>query len=187
MTSASPTLPAYTVFETNIGSIGLAWSAAGVLRLQLPEGSAEATRRRLLTGLPGAVAADPPSAIASVIEKLKRYAAGTPTDFANVALDLAGIDPFRLAIYRTARALGFGETVTYGELSARAGHPGMARETGQALGRNPVAIIIPCHRVLAAGGRIGGFSAHGGAGTKARLLAMEGIRNAPPAQASFTF
>lgn len=189
MISASPSLPAYTVFETGIGPIGLAWSAAGVVRLHLPEASVEATRWRLLSSLQGAVAADPPPAIAALVEKLKRYGTGTPTDFTDIALDLAGVDPFRLAICRAARALGFGETVTYGELSARAGHAGMARETGQALGRNPVAIIIPCHRVLAAGGRIGGFSARGGARTKARLLAIEGARAGPPppAQASFAF
>lgn len=187
MTSANSSPPTYLVFETGIGPIGLAWSVAGILRLQLPTGNGEATRRRLLAELPGAVVADPPPAIASVVGRLKHYSAGAPSDFADIALDLTGIDSFRLDVYRAARALGFGETVAYGKLAARAGHPGTARETGQALGRNPVPIIIPCHRVLAAGGRIGGFSAPGGAETKARLLKMEGARDVPPVQTSFAF
>ena len=118
-----------------------------------------------------------------------RYAAGKRVSFAEVPLDLAGVDAFRLAIYEAARQLGFGETTTYGGLASAAGHPGEARETGQALGQNPVPIIVPCHRILAAGNKIGGFSAPGGAATKARLLGMEGVRTGPPAatQSSFGF
>ena len=104
-------------------------------------------------------------------------------------VDLAGVDDFRLAIYEAARKLGFGETTTYGELAKRAGHAGLPRETGQALGANPVPLIIPCHRILAAGGKIGGFSAPGGSTTKERMLALEGVRVGPPPapQQSFGF
>jgi methylated-DNA-[protein]-cysteine S-methyltransferase len=102
---------------------------------------------------------------------------------------LDGADLFRRAIYSAARKLGFGETTTYGGLADSAGHPGMARETGEALGRNPVPLIVPCHRILAAGGKIGGFSAPGGSSTKERLLALEGVQIGPPppAQKAFAF
>jgi methylated-DNA-[protein]-cysteine S-methyltransferase len=138
---------------------------------------------------PQRLAGDAPAEIAGIIEALRRYAAGEPVDFSGVPVDLAGVDPFRLAIYDAARKLGFGDTATYGGLAAAAGHAGLARETGQALGRNPVPIVVPCHRIVAAGGKLGGFSAPGGASTKERLLAMEGVRVGPPppAQASFGF
>ncbi len=99
------------------------------------------------------------------------------------------MDAFRLDIYAAARRLRFGEVVTYGELARRAGHEGMARETGAALGANPVPLVVPCHRIVAAGGRIGGFSAPGGAATKEKMLELEGVRVGPPpsAQASFGF
>jgi methylated-DNA-[protein]-cysteine S-methyltransferase len=186
----------YTLFETNIGWIGIAWSEAGLTRLQLPERSEAATERRLLAAIasdsgpaPQRAAGDPPTAIVALIEALLRYAAGEPVDFSDVPVDLAGVDPFRRAIYDAAQKLGFGDTTTYGGLAAAAGHPGLARETGQALGRNPVPIVIPCHRIVAAGNKLGGFSAPGGSATKERLLAMEGVRVGPPppAQASFGF
>ena len=110
-------------------------------------------------------------------------------DFTGVPVDLDGIDDFRLAIYDAARKLGYGQTTTYGELAKRAGQPGLPRETGAALGANPVPLVIPCHRILAAGGKIGGFSAPGGSVTKEKMLAMEGVRVGPPppAQVSFGF
>jgi methylated-DNA-[protein]-cysteine S-methyltransferase len=183
----------YTLIETAIGWIGIAWSEAGLTRLQLPERSEAATERRLLATIVGSapqrLAGDPPAEIAAVIDALRRYAAGEPVDFSGVRVDLAGVDQFRLAIYDAARKLGFGDTTTYGGLAASAGHAGLARETGQALGSNPIPVVIPCHRILAAGGKIGGFSARGGSATKERLLAMEGVRVGPPppAQASFGF
>jgi methylated-DNA-[protein]-cysteine S-methyltransferase len=106
---------------------------------------------------------------------LGRYFDGERIDFAGVALDLVGIGPFQRAIYDAARALAWGQTATYGDLARQEGSPGAPRAVGQAMGHNPVPIIIPCHRVLAAGRKIGGFSAYGGALTKQRLLAMEGV------------
>jgi methylated-DNA-[protein]-cysteine S-methyltransferase len=179
----------YAVIETPIGWIGIAWSAHGLTNLQLPERDKEGTRRRLLRRVPAALEARPQGAIAEAVALLERYAAGEEIDFGDVPLDLSGADPFRLAIYRAARRLGFGQTTTYGGLAESAGHPGEARETGQALGSNPVPIIVPCHRILAAGNKIGGFSAPGGARTKRRLLAMEGVSvdPPPPAQRAFAF
>jgi methylated-DNA-[protein]-cysteine S-methyltransferase len=183
----SPT--GYALFETAIGPIALAWSERGLTGLQLPERDAAETERRLRkrTGFPEKVT--PPPAAQAIIDAIQRYAAGGEADFSGVPVDLSEIDDFRLAIYAAARRLGHGETTTYGGLAEAAGHKGLARETGTALGQNPVPIVIPCHRIVAAGGKLGGFSAHGGAAAKQRLLTMESARPqaAPAAQASFAF
>jgi methylated-DNA-[protein]-cysteine S-methyltransferase len=101
---------------------------------------------------------------------------GEPRDLSGVELDMQGVPPFHRRVYEVARGIPAGSTLSYGEVAARLGSPGSARAVGQALGRNPFAIVVPCHRVLAAGGRIGGFSANGGARTKLRLLEIEGAR-----------
>jgi methylated-DNA-[protein]-cysteine S-methyltransferase len=189
---ADETRPAaigHAVFETALGFMGLAWSAKGLTRLCLPQSSRDAVERRLLR-LDGPIpAGEAPPWIAGLIEAIRAYAAGRTVDFSGVPVDLTGVDSFRLAIYDAARKLAFGEITTYGELAARAGYPGMARETGAALGANPVPLVIPCHRITAAGGKIGGFSAPGGAAAKERMLGLEGVRLGPPpsAQASFGF
>ncbi len=181
----------YAVIETAIGWIGIAWSERGLTRLQLPGGDRAATERRLLSTLDGQAveAGELPSPIAGAADMLCRYAGGEAVDFSSVPIDLDGVDPFRRSIYDAARKLGFGETTTYGGLATNAGYEGRAQDTGQALGKNPVAIIVPCHRILAAGGKIGGFSAPGGSAAKERLLKMEGVRVGPPpsAQQSFGF
>ncbi|WP_274628062.1 methylated-DNA--[protein]-cysteine S-methyltransferase [Arvimicrobium flavum] len=177
----------YHLFETAIGWIGVAWSERGIARLLLPQRDRDAMERKLAAT--GALPSPPPAEILAVIDKVKRYAAGEAMEFGDVAVDLAGADDFQLAIYEAARKLSFGVTTTYGGLATAAGHAGLAREAGAALGRNPVPIIVPCHRILAAGNKIGGFSAPGGSTTKEKLLAMEGVAVGPPpkAQASFAF
>jgi methylated-DNA-[protein]-cysteine S-methyltransferase len=177
---AMSSLQNYHVFETPLGWLGIAWSEKGLTQLQLPSHDRTATERRLQRRTVDGVESDPPAWVAEIVETLKRYAAGEQVDFSSVPVDLAGIDAFRLAIYDAARKLAFGETTTYGELAARAGYPGEARDTGQALGQNPVPIVVPCHRILAAGNKIGGFSAPGGSATKEKLLNMEGVRVGPP-------
>jgi len=179
------------VFETALGFMGLAWSESGVTRVFLAEKSREAVERRLLRACgtaPGAES-ERPAWITRLIGEIRAYALGEEVDFSAVPVDLGGIDDFRLAIYAATRKLGFGQTTTYGELAKRAGHGGLPRETGAALGANPVPLIIPCHRILAAGGKIGGFSAPGGSASKERMLALEGVHVGPPpaAQASFGF
>lgn len=162
----------YCLFETAIGTCGLAWKGAAVTRLQLPETDPDATARRVARSAePG----EPPPAIAAVISDLQRYFSGDRVDLTDIALDLSGVAAFHLQVYQAARTIGWGRTETYGGLARRLGAPDAARAVGQALGRNPVPIIVPCHRVVAAGRTIGGFSAAGGAVTKARLLALEGI------------
>ena len=163
----------YCLFDTAIGTCGVAWSAQGLTRLQLPEASCDATERRLRRG--GAVAADAPLVVVRAIAELQRYFKGEAADFSQIALDLRGVDAFERRVYDAARLIGWGKTLSYGELARRIGDPTAARAVGQALGRNPIPVIVPCHRILAAGHRIGGFSAPGGADTKQRLLALEGV------------
>jgi methylated-DNA-[protein]-cysteine S-methyltransferase len=174
----------YVVFETELGFAGIIWSDAGVARFQLPSASADATARNLLRRSPDATPAEPPAHIAEIVEAMKRYFAGERIDFSDVTLDLAGQDDLFRAIYAAARRIGYGETTTYGGLAKAIGRTDWegARDVGQAMAKNPVALIIPCHRVLAAGGKIGGFSAPGGAATKAKMLALEGVQRRPEQQ-----
>jgi methylated-DNA-[protein]-cysteine S-methyltransferase len=187
---ASSTSTGHTVFETALGFVGIAWSEAGLTRLCLFQRDRAATERRLeRLGAAGKNEQDAPAWVAALIRDIKAYADGEEIDFSGVPVDLAGVDDFHAAIYDAARKLAFGETTTYGELAKRAGHAGLPRETGQALGANPVPLVIPCHRILAAGGKIGGFSAPGGSITKEKMLALEGVRVGPPPapQQSFGF
>jgi methylated-DNA-[protein]-cysteine S-methyltransferase len=180
----------YTIFQTAAGFCGLAWSERGVTRFQLPTKSAEATERLLLRRAPDASPGTPPPDVANLVSEVKRYFEGEKIEFSNVALDLVGQDDFFAKIYAAARQLRWGQTTTYGALAKQLGAgPEAARDVGQAMAKNPVALIIPCHRVLAAGGKIGGFSAPGGSTTKMRMLELEGVRLEPqkPKQAMFEF
>ena len=167
--------PRYCLVDTDIGTIGLAWSEKGLTRLQLPEADAEATKQRLQRLLGRAQASDPPATIRLLVGALQRYCTGVVVDFAAVVVDLDGVSSFAQRVYAAARAIPWGRTASYGELARAINAPGAARPVGRALGHNPVAIIIPCHRVLAGGGRIGGFSAFGGTSAKRRLLGLEGV------------
>ena len=180
----------YTVFETAAGFCAIGWSAAGIARFQLPDGDAAAAERNMLRRLPSAVRNTPPPNVAAVIASAQRYFAGETVDFSEVAVDLDGQDEFFRRIYAVTRALGYGQTTTYGTLAKELGAgPEAARDVGQAMAKNPVPLIIPCHRVLAAGGKVGGFSAPGGANSKVKMLALEGIDLSPPppAQQSLGF
>jgi len=180
----------YTVFETAAGWCGIGWSDAGVARFHLPEKTQAAAERAMQRRMADAVAGDPPPAVAAAISAARRYFSGEPTDFAGVVLDLDVEDDFFRRIYAAARLLGWGRTTTYGTLAKELGAgPEAARDVGQAMARNPVPLIIPCHRVLAAGGKVGGFSAPGGSVAKQRMLALEGVNvtQRPENQASFGF
>jgi methylated-DNA-[protein]-cysteine S-methyltransferase len=171
----------FTVFETAAGFCAIGWSAAGIARFQLPDRDAAAAERAMQRRLPAARREAPPPEIAAVIAAAGRYFAGETVDFAEVAVDLAGQDEFFRRIYAATRAVGYGQTTTYGTLAKELGAgPEAARDVGQAMAKNPVPLIIPCHRVLAAGGKVGGFSAPGGADSKVKMLALEGVDLAPP-------
>ena len=180
----------YHVFETARGFCAIAWSGKGVVRFRLPEANAEATEQSLLRRLPDATPATPPPAIAEAVAAAQHYFAGEKTDFTGVPVDLGRQSELFEKIYAAARRLGYGETTTYGAMAKQFGDDWeIAREVGQAMSKNPIPLIIPCHRVLAAGGKVGGFSAPGGAATKTMMLAMEGVTvGAPkPAQQSLGF
>jgi methylated-DNA-[protein]-cysteine S-methyltransferase len=168
------------LFETAIGECGVAWNARGLSGVQLPERDRGQTELRLAvkcrsTGV--ADASDVPPWMQSLITDIQRYLAGRPMDFSTVAVDLDGIDDFRRKLYSALREVAFGRTITYGELAKQLGSTDWegARDVGEAMGKNPMPIVIPCHRVLAAGNKPGGFSAYGGTTTKKKLLALEGI------------
>jgi methylated-DNA-[protein]-cysteine S-methyltransferase len=170
----------FALFDTAIGACAIAWTARGIVALQLPERDSTATRARIARRLPDSVESAPPPHIRTTVDKVIALIAGNDIDLRDIALDLAARPAFDCRVYEIAREIPPGETITYGEIAARLGDPGAARAVGQALGKNPVAIIVPCHRVLAAGGRIGDFSANGGVATKRRLLAIESARRPPP-------
>jgi methylated-DNA-[protein]-cysteine S-methyltransferase len=164
----------FALFETAIGPCGIAWRGDAVAGVQLPEGGLRGTRTRLARRFPDAREAPPPPAVRRAIAGMTALLGGTPTDLSFVELDMAAVPPFHRRVYEAARAIAAGRTLSYGEVARRIDAPGSARAVGQALGRNPFPIVVPCHRVLAAGGRTGGFTADGGVGTKLRMLAIEG-------------
>jgi methylated-DNA-[protein]-cysteine S-methyltransferase len=180
----------YFIFETAGGFCGIAWNSIGITRFQLPTRSADATQRLLLRRLSGAKPGAPTPAVAEALAAVKRYFEGEKTDFSGFKLDLGEQDPFFERIYAAARQVEWGRTTTYGALAKELGAgPEAARDVGQAMAKNPIALIIPCHRVLAAGGKVGGFSAPGGSTAKIRMLELEGVRieQPRPAQGSFGF
>jgi methylated-DNA-[protein]-cysteine S-methyltransferase len=176
MTAEQPSTH-HHIFDTALGPCGVAWNARGLVGVQLPEAGRAATENRLAARTQSAGATEPPVWVAALVADIRRYLAGERVDFSAVAVDLSVLEPFRRRLYETMRALAWGSTTTYGALAREIGlaEPEAARDVGEAMGKNPVPIVIPCHRVLAAGGKLGGFSAHGGAATKAKLLALEGV------------
>ena len=164
----------FTLFDTAIGRCGVAWSDRGLVGVQLPEMGDGETRERMLQRFPAAAERPPPPKVRLAIDRIVALLCGEPSDLSAIALDMEGVAPFHRRVYEAARAIPPGKTLAYGDIATRLGAPGAARAVGQALGRNPFPIIVPCHRVVAAGGKIGGFSAHGGTATKRRMLAIEG-------------
>lgn len=164
----------YALFETAIGVAGLAWNGAGLVACHLPEPDTGAARSSFLRRLPGAEESPAPDHLARVIRRIQALLRGEAADLTDAPLDLSRTPAFDAKVYAIARAIPPGETVTYGGIATRLGDRLLAREVGAALGRNPWPIVVPCHRVTAAGGRPGGFSARGGVNTKLKLLAIEG-------------
>jgi methylated-DNA-[protein]-cysteine S-methyltransferase len=169
------TAQGYTLFETPIGPCGMAWGSQGLIGFQLPEASAKDTRARMARRFPEALERVPPPGVQRAVDAVLGLLQGEGTDLTAIPLDMQGVPEFHQRIYQVTRAIPPGSTLSYGEVAARAGAPGAARAVGRALGRNPFAVIVPCHRVLAAGGKVGGFSANGGLATKIKLLAIEGV------------
>lgn len=165
----------HTLFDTPLGPCGMAWGALGIVAVQLPEQDAEGTRRRMLRHTGPCPAVDvPPLRVREAMAGVQALLAGERRALREVVLDMEGLSPLQRRVYEITRAIDPGCTRTYGEIAQELGNPQLARAVGQALGQNPFAPVVPCHRVLAAGRRPGGFSAEGGALTKLRMLEIEG-------------
>jgi methylated-DNA-[protein]-cysteine S-methyltransferase len=174
------TADGFALFGTAIGSCGIAWGASGIVGTQLPEGTDTRTRARLVSRFPEAAESVPPQRIQGAIDSIAALLRGDAVDLLDIPLDMDGVADFDVRVYDETRAIPPGKTLSYGDVSARLGLPGAAQAVGQALGRNPFAIIVPCHRVLAADGKMHGFSAGGGIATKRRMLVIEGAIDDEP-------
>lgn len=169
-----------TLFETAIGACGIVWSERGVAGVQLPARSDAATRASLQRRFPAARDQEPPLRIRRVIGDIAALLNGEARDLNSVAVDFRDAPDFNRRVYAVARSIGPGQTLSYGEIAERLGDRALARDVAQALSENPCPIIVPCHRVLAAGGKMGGFSAPGGVRTKLKLLSIEGAEPQGP-------
>jgi methylated-DNA-[protein]-cysteine S-methyltransferase len=176
----------YALFETAIGWAGVAWGENGLVGSHLPDPDPETARRGFLRKNPDAVEASPTPEIQKAIADIRALLEGERPDLLDIEIDIARVPEFNARVYAIARAIPPGETLTYGEIALRLGDRLLARAVGQALGQNPWPIVVPCHRVTAAGGKLGGFSARGGVNTKARLLTIEGagVVAPPPPKAA---
>jgi methylated-DNA-[protein]-cysteine S-methyltransferase len=170
----------FTLFKTAIGSCGIVWSARGIAGVGLPERSEAATRNRLLRRFPLARKAAPPAEVQRVIDDIVALIGGERRDLNYVTVDIAAAPEFHRRVYEVARRIPAGATLSYGEVAERLGDRNLAREVADALSQNPCPVIVPCHRILAAGGKPGGFSAPGGVETKLRLLTIEGAQPQGP-------
>ncbi len=166
----------FALFDTAIGRCGVAWGERGLLGVQLPEADDARTRARLVQKAPGAREMTPPAEVQRACNAMAELLDGEARDLSFIALDMDRIPAFNRSVYDIARTIAPGDTLTYGDIATRLGDKLLSRSVGQALGQNPLPIVIPCHRVLAANGKTGGFSANGGVTTKFRMLAIERAR-----------
>ena len=164
----------FTLFDTPIGVCGIEWGPRGINGVQLPMGTGEKTRTRIRQRHGDSVESKPTAEVQRAIDRIVELLAGRPDDLRDIPLDLDGVPDFNRSVYDIARTIPPGQTVTYGDIAKRLGGVELSRDVGQALGRNPCPIVVPCHRVLAAGQKPGGFSARGGVSTKLKMLAIEG-------------
>ena len=170
----------FALFETAIGWCGIAWSARGVAAVQLPGRSEAATRDRLLRRVPAARDGAPPAQVQRAIDDIVALLGGERRDLSHVTIDTGTVPDFHRRVYDAARRIPAGATLSYGEVAERLGDRNLARDVAEALSQNPCPIIVPCHRILAAGGKPGGFSGPGGVATKLRLLTIEGAQPEQP-------
>jgi methylated-DNA-[protein]-cysteine S-methyltransferase len=165
--------PQFTLFPTPVGICAIVWRHGKICGSQLPEASPELTAGRMSKRAGGAVEAVPPDFVKAAIAGILELLSGKPNDLTAIECDFAGIEPFALKVYRLSRAIRPGQTRTYGELAIELGDRAYAQAVGRALGANPFPIIVPCHRILGAGGKLTGFSAGGGVETKLKMLEIE--------------
>jgi methylated-DNA-[protein]-cysteine S-methyltransferase len=176
---------AFFLFGTPLGRCALVWRGHAIVGASLPERDDAAMRGSLSRRFPGSVEADAPPFVRSAADRVARHFSGDAQDFSDLPLDFRQASAFERAVYAAALAIPCGETRTYGDLARAVGQPQAAQAVGIALGRNPVPILVPCHRILAGGGRAGGFSAPGGVATKFAILDVERARS--PGEAATLF
>jgi methylated-DNA-[protein]-cysteine S-methyltransferase len=164
----------FILFDTAIGRCALAWAARGIVAVQLPQPNEAQTRVRLRQRYTELVETAPPVEIQRAIEGIVTLLNGERADLSVIDLDLDDCPEFNRSVYAIARKIPPGSTLTYGDIAKQLGGVELSRQVGTALGQNPCPIVVPCHRVLAAGGKPGGFSANGGVVTKLKMLAIEG-------------
>src|SRR5580704_15087657 len=178
----------FALFDTPLGPCAVAWSDRGLTALTLPEATTEATRARMQKRFgPEAQEAKAPAWVQQATARIARHFDGAHDDLRDVKLDMDGVPPFFARVYEASRTIDPGKTIGYAELAALAGSKDASRAGGQAMAKNPFPIVVPCHRVLAAGKKPGGFSAPGGTETKRKMLAREGVTLALPAESLSLF
>lgn len=177
----------YALFDTDFGVCAIGWTGVGVSHFRLPRTDGTADEALVQKAMGTNEPSPPPDPVKDAIGLLKRYFAGEPIDFLPLVLDLSGSGAFDRAILAAARKVGWGEISSYGTLARQVANVGASQAVGQAMAHNPIPIIVPCHRILAADGSLGGFSAPGGVTTKKRLLEMEGSAKKVPALAQLGF
>jgi methylated-DNA-[protein]-cysteine S-methyltransferase len=164
----------YTVFDTSVGRCAIAWGATGIVGVQLPETREIETRRRLLQQFPEARDLRPPADVDFAIDGIIALLRGQAVDLGDVLLDMSGLPAFNCRVYDATRLIPRGETRIYAEIAASLGASGAVHSVGQAIRRNPFAVLVPCHRVLATAGQTSDFAGSGGIVSKTRLLSIEG-------------
>lgn len=169
----------YALFQTALGACAIVWTPTGIASLMLPERTESALQVRVRGRFDLASECVPDRKTMKAIQGVTAVLEGRNTDLSALELDMCGVPPFHQRVYEFARRIPFGATLSYGEVAARLACPNAARAVGQALGRNPFALIVPCHRVLSTSGKLTGFSAYGGLVTKRRLLEIEGSMPLP--------
>lgn len=165
----------FSIFPTSIGECGIAWRDQIVTATHLPEKTPAATAARLAART-RASEGTPPSNIQRVIDSITTLLEGAKTDLTDIVCDFRRVKPFAAKVYELTRAIPAGKTLTYGDIALQLGDKRLAQGVGSAMGRNPFPIIVPCHRVVGANGRLTGFSAHGGIDTKLKMLMIEGAQ-----------
>lgn len=170
--TAAKNIDTLVVFRTRLGWIALIGAGSTLKRLSFGYASRAAAVASLEAEF--AQTAQAGTWNQPLVERLIAYASGSPEGFRDVAIDPGPVTPFRRRVIRGCRQIPFGKTLTYGQLAARAGSPAASRAVGNCMASNRIPLIIPCHRVVASGGGLGGFSAAGGTSTKQRLLDLEG-------------
>ncbi|WOJ97232.1 methylated-DNA--[protein]-cysteine S-methyltransferase [Congregibacter brevis] len=166
----------FHLFETNFGTCAIGWNDIGLARVQLPESTPAETEARMIAANMTSAPATLPSFAREARDALLAYFSGEAVAMEDLVLDYSLVSPFNALIYRALRGVPRGEIVSYGDLAKEIGQPGAARAVGIVMSKNPWPVVVPCHRVIGANGKLTGFSAYGGVDTKLSLLTLEGTQ-----------